>query len=650
MIRCLFLLLILFSCFPTNAIAQNQSVPLDHFILPDEYSRPRLSPDGKYLALTKRVPVDGRDIPMVMVYSLPEMKEQCAVRMPIFEAPHNYQWVTNSRLLVTKAKEIGSREQPALTGEIFAMDFNGENQEYIYGYQEYLRRNGSKFGDYRGHAEIIDIPKKRDGHFYMSTILWDREVTSLFYVNAKNANRKLITTIDLPDATFVLQKNGTPRFAYGSNKENYTQLFKYDDKGDKWLAVPYEESGGYIIPIAFTEDDKEFYAFFRKQGEPSQLIRQNLMTGTRITVLESKSSELDISLNGVNQNMPFAFGSQVGIPDMQYIDSEASEAKLHKLLKSKFTDSFIDFINYTDDGSKLLFSVTSDKEPGAYFIFDKASGRASFLFASRQLIDPEKMADRQPIQFTTRDDIKIDGYLTIPPKHDRQKKMPLVVLPHGGPHGIADHWFYDNDAQFIASLGYAVLQVNFRGSGGKGNAFRISGHKKWGGEIQNDILDAVKWAIKERNVDPNRICTYGASFGGYSALMLAVREPDMFQCAIGYVGVYDLNLMFTTEEKSDPRYLATIKRYLGTDKSILDQFSPAKHADKIKIPVMLVHGIEDKRAPFIHAKVMREALIKQGRPPEWMAAEDEGHGFYNRKNVKEFYQRLESFLRKYLGH
>ena len=141
----------------------------------------------------------------------------------------------------------------------------------------------------------------------------------------------------------------------------------------------------------------------------------------------------------------------------------------------------------------------------------------------------------------------------------------------------------------------------------------------------------------------------GASFGGYSALMLTVREPSMFKCAIGYVGVYDLNLLFTSDEARNPRFKSVMTQYVGNNKEELDAFSPAKFADKIKVPVFLAHGMDDKRATFNHAEAMREALIKVGRPPEWMAVPNEGHGFYSTKNRTEFYQRLEAFLAKYIG-
>lgn len=632
-----------------TSYANDKKIPVENFVLEDQYSQPKLSPDGKYLALTVRIPIKDRFVPTIVVYSLPEMKEQCAVRMPVFEVPGRLMWASNTRLIVTKAREVGSAERPYATGEIFAMDYNGEHQDYLFGYDILTSYRHSRYDDTGSYGFLSGTPSKKNGHIYVTAHTWKGESTVFYDMDAKSGNRKLIAKINLPDASFVLQNNGIARFAYGSDKDNLQTLFKFDDAKDDWVKVEREDNDGFLTPFGFTDDDKEFYAFYRTRGEPAKVIRQNLETGSRTILFESKTGSLDISMESRRSDLPFLWASNVGIPKPYYLDPNSVEAKQHQLLSSKFPGNFVDFVNYTDDGNKLLFSVNSDREPGAYFIFDKTSGRAYPLFANREALDPDQMSERRPITYTSRDGLTIHGYLTVPRYHNPSKKMPLIVLPHGGPHGPSDHWFFDTDAQFLASRGYAVLQVNFRGSGGKGQAFERLGYRKWGSDIQNDILDGVQWAIREANVDADRMCTFGASFGGYSALMLTVREPNMFKCAVGYVGVYDLNLMFTSDEAKSSRFRASMTRYLGTDKEQLDAFSPAKHAEKIKVPVFLAHGMDDTRATFNHAEAMRAALIKVGRPPEWMAVPNEGHGFYNTKNRKEFYERLEAFLAKHLG-
>ena len=228
--------------------------------------------------------------------------------------------------------------------------------------------------------------------------------------------------------------------------------------------------------------------------------------------------------------------------------------------------------------------------------------------------------------------------------------MPMIVFVHGGPHGPYDRYDFDPEVQLFASRGYAVLQVNFRGSGGRGLEFEHSGFGKWGREMQNDITDAVKWSIAAGLADRNRICIYGASYGAYAALSGVYREPDMFKCAIGMSGVYDLPLMFEKGDIKDlDRGVQYLKEAVGTDENDMRARSPVYNADKIKAAVMLIHGRDDERAPFEHALRMRGALQKAGKQPEWISEGREGHGIFNQASRADVYEKMLAFFAKHLG-
>ncbi len=624
-------------------------IPLDNFVREDEYSRPRLSPDGKHLAITARIPRGDRTVPTIMVYALPDMRQVSATQLRYNELPLSYTWVSNTRIVLEVGMEIGSLEAPQRTGEVVAMDLDGQKQRYLYGYDMINRSGqGDRYGDHRGWGYVTGVPRTRTGQFYLTTYTTE-DVSLVYNANAVSGARQVLATLRNPNVGFVLQRDGTPRFAVGSaNVKNEAILYRRDDKTDKWTEVDGEASKLDLRPFAFSADDSEFLATISPRGGPRELVREHLATGKRVSVLKDKVGNIDEFQYGADQDLPFAAYTSVGMPVVQYLN-DSVEAKLHKMLSSKFPGQLVDFINYTDDGSRLLFAVRSDREPGAYFLFDRASGKAYPLFASRQQIDPEQMSERRPISFAARDGLDLHGYITLPKKRSDGKAPPLILMPHGGPHGIADEWFYDNGAQFLASRGYAVLQVNFRGSGGRGNAFTVSGFRHWGGKIQEDLIDGVRWTISQGLADPKRVCAYGSSFGGYSALMVTVREPDMFKCAVGYAGVYDLNRLFTKDGVEKGALLHNIYvDYVGTDVAELNRNSPVMLASSIKVPVMLVHGKEDKRAPYDGAVSMQAALRKVGRPAEWMAVDEEGHGFYANKNVTAFYEKLEAFLGKHL--
>lgn len=255
----------------------------------------------------------------------------------------------------------------------------------------------------------------------------------------------------------------------------------------------------------------------------------------------------------------------------------------------------------------------------------------------------------EPFEFSARDGMKIRGYLTTP-QGPSAKQLPMIVLVHGGPHGVYDSFGFDFEAQLFASRGYAVLQVNYRGSGGRGRAFQAAGYGRWGREMQDDITDGVRWAISDGVADPKRICIYGGSYGAYAALTGAFREPDLFRCAVGMAGVYDLPLMF---EKGDiqtiERGVNYLKLAIGTDIEELKRRSPVYNADKIRVPVLLLHGKVDERAPYEHAKRMRAALGKVGNSPEWSTEWGEGHGFFDEANRASAYELMLTFFAKHLG-
>ena len=200
----------------------------------------------------------------------------------------------------------------------------------------------------------------------------------------------------------------------------------------------------------------------------------------------------------------------------------------------------MDFSSHTRDGKQIVVSVRSDTDPGELYLYDRSNGSARFLMRNRDWIDPAKSASVRPFTLRARDGLTLHGYLTLPNGSDG-RNLPLIVNPHGGPIGPRDNWGYNWETQMFASRGYAVLQVNFRGSGGYGKAFRDAGHMNWADGIQDDIIDATRWAIAQGHADPERICIYGGSFGGYSALMAPAREPGLFKCAFGYVGLYDVD-------------------------------------------------------------------------------------------------------------
>ncbi|WLI87472.1 S9 family peptidase [Massilia sp. R2A-15] len=636
---------------PVLARAAEPVVPIDAFVEQMRYSKPRISPDGKHIAISVRIERGDRTVPTMTVYSLPDLKIVSTIALPGFEVPVNFQWISSRRLIVEKGLELGLRERPRRTGEVVAVDLDGTKPQYLYGYNGFQQSSrGDRYGDDYGWGNVEHIPLARDGHVFLGGHLWRSSRSMLYDIQTSNSVRKLLADIPMKDAGFIFQNDATPRFAYGDDDDNQPFLYRLDDASGEWRRLERQAGAPRFHPIAFTPDNSEVYAWQSVAGGPWELVRENMKTGARTAIAKDPVASIEELHFGTNRSVPFAYSATTGKPVVRYLDENNENAVLHKTLSAQFPGEFVHFLNSSDDGQKLLFSVASDRDPGSFYLFDKQNGKAELLFSNMERIDPEQMAERRPIKFVARDGLTITGYLTVP-KNPSGKKLPMVLLPHGGPFDVADSWYFDEDAQFLASRGYAVLQVNFRGSSGRGPRFERAGYRQWGGKLLDDLSDGVKWANGQPDIDASRVCVFGASYGGYAALMLPVREPAMFKCSVGYVGMYDLSTVFDQEGvKGNVQATNFFMKTLGKDPAELAANSPVNLAEKIKVPVLLVHGNKDKITPLAQAETMRDALTRAGRPPQWMLVKGEGHGFYDAEHRKQFYEALEAFLDKHIGH
>ncbi|MEW5834122.1 MAG: prolyl oligopeptidase family serine peptidase [Pseudomonadota bacterium] len=626
--------------------AASDLIPVESFARHPAVSMPRLSPDGQFLA----VRMDGDDgMHALVVFKVTDMSAPVSMlRMPKYEVPAGFVWVSDKRLIVEKGKVFGSIDKPMLTGEIIASDYDGKHQDYIYGYHtEQSSRAATRSLD-RGFGFYDGMPEPANGHFYMSAESWGNDHQSMLYdVDADHGTRHLIGDIGVGGLEFMVGNDGQGHYAYGRN-DNFDYVVYHRQNG-QWVSLGPDKIGGSFEPLRNTPDGQRIYASYAADGGPTSLVEE-AEDGSNRKVLAAAGPG---SVTGIEWTslplQPFATTLGTGIPTPTYIDPNAPMSKLHRALSLKFPGSYVHFVNFSDDGSELLFGVSSDRSPGTYFLINTHTYKVVKLFDVAPWIQPSQMAERRPMMFKASDGTELEAILTVP-KGVPEANLPMVLLPHGGPIDVQDDWFYDSDAQFLASRGYLVLQVNYRGSAGRGEAFKEAGYLNWGTRIQQDLIDGVKWAISRQYADPRRICVYGGSFGGYSAMMTTIRAPGLFKCAIGYAGVYDLAMMYrkgdVRESKSGRSYLHTV---IGRDDASLDANSPDKLAGKIDVPVLLIHGEDDQRAPFAQAKAMRAALDAAHKPYEWLAKPEEGHGFYDEKNNIERLQRIQAFLEKYIG-
>lgn len=629
------------------AVAADPLIPVGNFARRMPLTAPSLSPDGRFVSVAFHDP-DGKTHGLA-IYRVDDMsKAVTLIRMPPFEAPAGMIWASNTRLVVARGKVDGSIGATSYTGELMAIDVDGKNPDYLFGYENAGKRAGTRALD-RGWGTIEGRPLEANGHFYMRATLWnDQGHSTLYDVDAQSSARKLLADIGARDMDFMIGPDGAAHFAYGVDDAFHWVVYHRDGNG--WSKLPGDAARAHFTPIAKVAGSERIYAKFSPNGLGGALVEQN-EDGSDAHVLrqDAFSSVSSAGLWTPAPLRPFGTIASTGVPKAEYIDPQAPIAKLHLALSQKFPGNFVSFVDWSQDGSELMFEVAGDREPGRFMLINTKTFKVSKLFDAQPWIDPAQMSERRPLRFKASDGLELEAILTLP-KGVAEHRLPMVLLPHGGPHGVSDSWYYDTDAQFLASRGYLVLQINYRGSGGRGQAFEEAGYQQWGKRIQEDLIDGVKWAIAQQFADPDRVCIFGASFGGYSALMAPIRAPGMFKCAVGYDGVYDLDMMYNKgdiqQRKQGQSYLTTV---IGRDAADLAANSPTHLADKIDVPVFLIHGEDDQRAPFAQFKAMTAALDAAHKPYEALTKPDERHGFVKPANIEEFYTRLAAFLDKHIG-
>jgi dipeptidyl aminopeptidase/acylaminoacyl peptidase len=625
------------------------AVNIEDYVKKDGFNDIKLSPNGDYFAAT--VPLEDRTVLAIVRRS--DNKITANVTGGRNTVITEFAWVSPDRVLTGLAEKFGALAQPLETGELYFVDATTGDGGILVGSRGQSMALGTHIQPKKVEqvaAFLVDDLPADDKNVIIKVIPWTSEPYARAEVmDVKSGRRRPLATAPVPRADFVTDNNGVVRFATGAGSDNNTKTYYRKEDGAKWELIADEgESGLAEHPIGISADNQTAYLQVERAQGPDAIVALDLASRTRKEVLRDDDTDPARIVYRNGTNIPVGAFFMDGKPRTAFFDEASPEAKLYRMLGGAFGGDAVRITSQTSDGKQALVQVWSDRNPGDFYIFDTTTKKAAHLLSRRGWFDPDRMASMGPIQLNARDGLQLHGYLTVPNGSDG-KNLPLVVMPHGGPFGIQDVWGFDDDAQLLANAGYAVLQLNFRGSAGYGAAFTEAGRRQWGLKMQDDLTDATRWAIDQGIASKDRICIYGASYGGYAALMGVAKEPALYKCAVGYVGVYDLPTMHThgdiQERASGENYL---QDWVG-ERTELAATSPTRLATNIKVPVFLAAGGEDERAPIKHSEMMESALKKAGVPVETLYYSDEGHGFYTEAHRREYYTRLLAFLGRHLG-
>ena len=604
-----------------------KEIPLEDFFRNPEMSSFQLSPNGEYISYMKPWE-DGNRMMNVYVRKI-NSDEEIRLTSASKRSLYGYGWLNDER--IAYVQDQGGDENI----HIYAVDIDGKNDIDLTPFENI-------------QARITDDLEDDPNYILVSINKRNERIHDVYRLNVNTGEMEMIAENPGNISGWMTDNSGKLRIATTSDGVNSSLLYR-DKESDKFrtiLTTNFKES---VSPLYFTFDDQELYVSSNRGRDKSAIYKFDLN--------EAKEYELIFEHDQVDVYGLMRSKKRKKITGVSYTTDKRQtrffddwRENLQMKLETKLKGVEVAISDLSKDESKAIIITYSDRSRGTYYFYDIEKDNLRKLADLSPWLKEEDMAFMKPISYKSRDGLIIPGYLTLPLNYKEGDKIPVVVNPHGGPWA-RDNWGFDSQVQFLANRGYAVLQMNFRGSVGYGREFWEKSFKQWGKTMQDDITDGVNWLIEEGIADPDRIGIYGASYGGYATLAGLAFTPDLYACGVDYVGVSNI---FTLLETLPPYWeLGRQMMYemIGnpeTEQELLREASPLFHIDNIKAPLFVAQGANDPRVKQAESDQIVEALKLKGIDVPYMLKEDEGHGFYNESNQFDFYREMIGFLDKHL--
>ena len=599
---------------------------------PDRLS-PTVSPDGSQVAFV--APVDG--VMNLWVGPADDLAEAAPSTFDGDRGIRNYFWAYDGRHL------------------LYLQDRGGDENWRLYGVA-LDTREVRDFTPFDGvQAQVLAVRQGFPHEIIVALNLTDRRRHDTYRLDLRTGELHELDENPgfskwIVDSALVVR--GATRFRPDARME----VLVRDSPDDEWrvvLTVEPEEATQSEV-LGFTGDNAALYMLTAKDAETTRLMRLDLWSGQLEVVVEDDRHDIDhrCEVAGVTVH-----------PHTQQVQMVAlATDRVRRVILDPEITSDVSFLEQLAPGAlrlesrdaadaRWIVSFIRDDGPITYYLYDRSSRSARFLFHHRSDLARCQLAAMEPIAFRARDGLEISGYATFPVGLPR-RNLPTVLRVHGGPW-YRDAWGLNTEVQWLANRGYLVIQVNYRGSTGYGKQFLAAGDGEWGRKMLDDLLDAVDWAVSEGFADPDRVGIFGLSYGGYAALCAAAFSPDVFRCAVDICGAANLATMLA----SFPPYWANtglrhFERSIGKldrDAEQIWERSPLSKADQIRIPLLVAQGANDPRVTQAESEQIVNAARANGVECEYLLFPDEGHGFVKPQNRERFYAAAERFLAQHLG-
>jgi len=618
---------------------------IERFSSLPSYTGVDISPDGKMISVITKMPDDKKGL---TIFDAEDLSLINTITLTNDEEISSYYWVNNTRILI-RVGYYDKKNGRGSAGEYFSINFDSTKPAYVFGMRSRNSKTKKSVLDKMSAGYVENILEDDDKHVVISVYPFSKSNTGTFTtsvrLNIYNGQQKKLGKSPLAGGQVRTDSKGIPRFVNGSDADNNSVTMYRASKKDDWEVLsktPYGE--GEVFPVNISKDGSTIHTLDSTETSTYQLKKINTITGESEVVFHHPKFDaypqiiddvvLGATINpGYSQAYWFEIDSPLQNSILQAVNAFNGNVDV-------FDTKEVGIVALTKARDKAILAIRDSVSSPKYYLYDMEKGQMKYLLTMWPEIDDSGLEEEVPFNFKNSDGVVIHGYYTRAKNQQKDQAVPMIVVPHGGPHA-RDSWGFDPDTHIFSQAGYAVLKINFRGSTGYGKEFTKLGFGEWGADTQQDIIEATEWAIDEGIADPNKIGIYGGSFGGYSAAMAPMLRPDLYKSSVAYIGVFDLEMLYNEGDirgiKWGGKYL---DKTLGTDPEKIKAMSPVLQADKLQAPIIIVSGEEDQRAPVEHAYALAEALKKAGKEHELIIVPKEGHGFRKPENRFMLYKKM----------
>ncbi len=632
--------LALLVCLPLASLCAEPAplLPVEAFFESSDISGLSISPTGRYFASLR--PVGGRkqivvvDLEKGTTTRLTDMKEENVLGV---------EWLKNDRLAFYM--QVKGQESFG----VYAVNADGTNLTIVR--QATTVDANDRVQVLGGRASILHNLPDDPNEVIIGMVRGSSGLMDIYRANIHKENRRRIICQNPGKVRdWILDSKGVPRIGVAQDEratESYV-LYRENEKTEWREIARFAQDQPSWTPLGFDSDDRTLFVS-SNIGRATYAVYKYDLAARRLGEVVVEDPVYDVGGGLIRR------GTDRKVIGVSYLADrervvwlEPEMAKIQQGIDRALPDTLNIATSSTRDLSHVIVRAYSDRDPGTYYLLDTERMSLLELLRINSRVKPEQMASMQHIAYKARDGMRIYAYLTLPAGVE-PRNLPLIVHPHGGPYGPRDEWGYNPDVQFLANRGYAVLQPNFRGSGGYGEAYESAGYKQWGLAMQDDLTDGVLHLVEQGIVDRNRVGIYGASYGGYAAMMAIIKEPALFRCAINYVGVTDIEILFEGFADYPLAAKESLARRFGhpvRDRAYMRANSPVRLVDRIRAPVLMAYGFFDPRVKLEHGERLHNLMKSKGLDVEYIVAENEGHGFGKQENAVRFARRVEAFLER----